>query len=69
MRIGAIVPQGWVGDDDGWQPVDAWRRTTEVAKQADRLGLESIWLYDHFHTFPRPTDEITFGRRGPTFGG
>jgi F420-dependent oxidoreductase-like protein len=40
--------------------LDAWRRTTEVARQADRLGFESIWLYDHFHTVPRPTDEITF---------
>ena len=28
--------------------------------QADRLGFESIWLFDHFHTVPRPTDEITF---------
>ena len=24
------------------------------------LGFESIWLFDHFHTVPRPTDEITF---------
>jgi F420-dependent oxidoreductase-like protein len=60
MKIGAIVPQGWVGEYNGWQPVDAWRRTTEVARQADRLGFESIWLFDHFHTVPRPTDEITF---------
>jgi F420-dependent oxidoreductase-like protein len=60
MKIGAIVPQGWVGEYDGWDPLDAWRRTTEVARQADRLGFESIWLFDHFHTIPRPTDEITF---------
>ncbi len=60
MKIGAIVPQGWVGEYDGWQPLDAWRRTTEVARQAERLGFESIWLFDHFHTIPRPTDEITF---------
>ena len=60
MKIGAIVPQGWVGEYDGWEPLDAWRRTTEVARQADRLGFESIWLFDHFHTVPRPTDEITF---------
>jgi F420-dependent oxidoreductase-like protein len=60
MRIGTIVPQGWVGEYDGWEPLDAWRRTTEVAQQADRLGFESIWLFDHFHTVPRPTDEITF---------
>lgn len=60
MKVGVIVPQGWVGEYDGWQPLDAWRRTTEVARQAERLGFESLWLFDHFHTVPRPTDEITF---------
>jgi len=60
MRIGAIVPQGWQGEYDGWDTLDAWRRTTEVALQAERLGFESIWLFDHFHTIPRPKDEITF---------
>ena len=60
MKIGVIVPQGWVGEYDGWETRAAWRRTTEVARQADRLGFESIWLFDHFHTIPRPTDEITF---------
>jgi alkanesulfonate monooxygenase SsuD/methylene tetrahydromethanopterin reductase-like flavin-dependent oxidoreductase (luciferase family) len=60
MKIGAIVPQGWVGEYDGWDPLDAWRRTTAVARQAEQLGFESIWLFDHFHTIPRPTDEITF---------
>jgi F420-dependent oxidoreductase-like protein len=60
MKIGTLVPQGWVGEYDGWQPLDAWRRTTELATEAERLGFESIWLFDHFHTIPRPTDEITF---------
>jgi F420-dependent oxidoreductase-like protein len=60
MKIGAIVPQGWVGEYDGWDPLDAWRRTMAVANQAEQLGFESIWLFDHFHTIPRPTDEITF---------
>jgi F420-dependent oxidoreductase-like protein len=60
MKIGAIVPQGWVGEYNGWDPLDAWRRTTDVARQAERLGFESIWLFDHFHTVPRSTDEITF---------
>ena len=60
MKIGAVLPQGWVGEYDGWEPLDAWRRTTEVARQAERLGFESIWLFDHFQTVPRPTDEITF---------
>jgi len=60
MKIGAIVPQGWTGEYDGWDTTAAWQRTVQVAQQADQLGFESIWLYDHFHTVPRPTDEITF---------
>ena len=60
MKIGAIVPQGWVGEYDGWDALTAWKRTRDVAQQADRLGFESIWLFDHFQTVPRPTDEITF---------
>jgi F420-dependent oxidoreductase-like protein len=60
MKLGVIVPQGWTGEYDGWEAEPAWARTVEVARQADRLGFESIWLFDHFHTVPRPTDEITF---------
>jgi F420-dependent oxidoreductase-like protein len=60
MKIGTLVPQGWVGEYDGWDPRDAWRRTVRVAQEAERLGFESIWLFDHFHTIPRATDEITF---------
>jgi F420-dependent oxidoreductase-like protein len=60
MKLGVIVPQGWVGEYDGWDPRAAWRRSVEVARQAERLGAESLWLYDHFTTVPRPTDEITF---------
>jgi alkanesulfonate monooxygenase SsuD/methylene tetrahydromethanopterin reductase-like flavin-dependent oxidoreductase (luciferase family) len=60
MKIGAIIPQGWTGEYDGWDPQRAWKRTVELARQAERLGFESIWVFDHFHTIPQPTDEITF---------
>ncbi len=60
MKLGVIVPQGWTGDYDGWEPEDAWERTVAVARQAEAIGAESIWLFDHFHTVPRPSDEITF---------
>ena len=60
MDIGIVVPQGWTGEYDGWRPEAAWARTVEVAKEAERLGFESIWLFDHFHTVPEPTEEITF---------
>ena len=60
MKVGVIVPQGWTGEYDGWEAPRAWERTVAVAEQADRLGFESIWLFDHFHTVPKPKDELTF---------
>ena len=60
MKVGVIVPQGWTGEFDGWDSLPAWDRTVAVARQAERLGFESIWVFDHFHTTPRPTDEMTF---------
>jgi F420-dependent oxidoreductase-like protein len=60
MKLGVIVPQGWTGEYNGWEPERAWKRTVAVAQQAERIGFESIWLFDHFHTVPKPTDELTF---------
>ena len=60
MDIGVVVPQGWTGEYDGWDAARAWERTVSVARQAERLGFESVWLFDHFHTEPDPTDELTF---------
>ena len=60
MQVGLMAPQGWKGEYDGWRPAEAWARTIELAAQAEALGFESLWVFDHFHTVPRPTDEITF---------
>jgi F420-dependent oxidoreductase-like protein len=60
MQVGVIVPQGWTGEYDGWDSARAWARTVAVTRQAERLGFESAWLFDHVHTVPEPTDEITF---------
>ncbi len=60
MKIGVIVPQGWTQEYSGWQSIDAWTRTRDVASQVEALGFESIWVFDHFHTVPRPVDELTF---------
>jgi len=32
----------------------------DLAQAADAGPFESIWVYDHFHTVPKPTDESTF---------
>jgi F420-dependent oxidoreductase-like protein len=55
-----MAPQGWKGEYDGWDPAAAWARTVELAVSAEALGFESLWVFDHFHTVPVPTDEITF---------
>jgi len=60
VKVGVIVPQGWTGEYAGWDSRAAWQRTVDVAIQAEALGFESIWLFDHFQTFPDPTDEIMF---------
>lgn len=60
MKIGVIVPQGWTREYTGWSPTDAWARTRDLASQVEALGFESVWVFDHFHTVPRPTFEITF---------
>ena len=60
MKVGLLAPQGWKGEYDGWEPRAAWSRTVELARHAEALGFESLWVFDHFHTVPIPTDEITF---------
>ena len=60
MKIGVVVPQGWTGEYGGWDARRAWERTVAVTRQAERLGFESVWVFDHFQTEPEPTDELTF---------
>lgn len=60
MRIGVVLPQGWFLEYRGREPRAAWAQTVRVAQAADRMGFDSVWLYDHFHTVPLPEDEIVF---------
>ena len=61
MDYGVIVPQGWRMDLVGIpDPVEAYEAMTRVALEAEASGYQSIWLYDHFHTVPIPTQEVTF---------
>jgi F420-dependent oxidoreductase-like protein len=60
MQVGLLAPQGWKGEYDGWPPGDAWARTVALARHAEDVGFESLWVFDHLHTVPTPTEEITF---------
>ncbi len=59
MRFGLFVPQGWRLDLVGIDPSDQWQVMRDLALRADRGPWESIWVYDHFHTVPEPTEEAT----------
>jgi F420-dependent oxidoreductase-like protein len=48
VRFGLVVPQGWRLDLTHLEDPGAQFETlVEVAKEAERLGFDSIWLYDH----------------------
>ncbi|MGS2805817.1 LLM class F420-dependent oxidoreductase [Nocardia sp. MW-W600-9] len=60
MRFGIFVPQGWRLDLVGIEPADQWAVMRALAQRFDTgTDWESIWVYDHFHTVPVPTDEAT----------
>jgi F420-dependent oxidoreductase-like protein len=59
MRFGLFVPQGWRLDLVGIDPAEHWSTMKGLAQHADAGPWESIWVYDHFHTVPVPTDEAT----------
>ena len=59
MRFGLFIPQGWKLDLAGIAPKDHWSAMLDVARVAESGPFESIWVFDHFHTVPVPTEEAT----------
>jgi F420-dependent oxidoreductase-like protein len=59
MRFGTFIPQGWRLDLAGIDPADQWPTMLRLAQRAEAGPWESIWVYDHFHTVPLPTEEAT----------
>ncbi len=60
MRFGAFVPQGWRLDLVGIDAAEHWATMTSVAQTIERSGFESLWVYDHFHTVPVVSQEVTY---------
>ncbi|MCW2805903.1 MAG: hypothetical protein QOF52_2431 [Propionibacteriaceae bacterium] len=70
MRFGLFIPQGWRQDLVGIDPREQWAVMSSLAQYADTApagagapgdshAWESIWVYDHFHTVPEPTQQAT----------
>ncbi len=61
MKYSVEIPNGWKMNLAAIKdPVEAYEAMTNVAKAADEDGYESIWMVDHFHTVPTPSQEVTF---------
>jgi F420-dependent oxidoreductase-like protein len=61
VKFGVLVPQGWHLDlEDIKDPVEQFEAMVRVGKESERLGFDSIWLYDHFHTVPTAEMQTTF---------
>ncbi|MBO0782105.1 MAG: LLM class F420-dependent oxidoreductase [Ktedonobacteraceae bacterium] len=61
LKFGLSLPQGWGMELASIKDhVEAYEAMTRVAQTADELGFDSAWLCDHFHTIPRPAQEVTF---------
>ena len=59
MHFGLFIPQGWRLDLVDIPPASQWGVMSGLAAYADGGAWDSLWVYDHFHTVPVPTDEAT----------
>ncbi len=53
IKYGTFVPQGWKLEYSGSNAADAWARSQELARLAERIGYDHLWVYDHIETVPR----------------
>jgi len=56
IRFGSFIPQGWLGELGGCVPGREFEAMRNVALRCETLGFDSIWVYDHFITFPASTE-------------
>jgi len=59
MRFGIFIPQGWRHDLVDIEPKNQWEVMKSLAQAADAGPWESLWVFDHFHTVPEPTEQAT----------
>jgi alkanesulfonate monooxygenase SsuD/methylene tetrahydromethanopterin reductase-like flavin-dependent oxidoreductase (luciferase family) len=60
VKVGITLPQGCDREYLGLDGRTAWVRTVDAARQAEALGFESLWLYDHFQVDPPLIDAPVF---------
>ena len=56
-RVGVVLPQGWRGDLEHLPADERFDALVGVAREAEALGFDSVWVYDHFQREERTTYE------------
>jgi alkanesulfonate monooxygenase SsuD/methylene tetrahydromethanopterin reductase-like flavin-dependent oxidoreductase (luciferase family) len=56
MKVGLTLPQGCDREYLGLDPQVIWERTVAIARLAEDVGFDSLWLYDHFQVDPPLVD-------------
>ena len=61
LQFGLMLPQGRSTEMANIKdPIEAYEAMTRAALTAEELGFTSVWLVDHFHTVPQPSQDFTF---------
>jgi hypothetical protein len=61
ITFGVFIPQGWKMELVKIPTAaEKWQASVDIALRAEKLGFDSIWVYDHFHNVPRPAHEAVF---------
>lgn len=61
FHVGVFTPQGWKTELRSIpDPQDQWQRVVDTSVLAEELGYDSIWVYDHVHNVPVPSNESIF---------
>ncbi|HUY50591.1 MAG TPA: LLM class flavin-dependent oxidoreductase [Streptosporangiaceae bacterium] len=56
IHWGVMLAQGWKGELAETGRAQSWPVAREWARQAERLGLHGIWVFDHFQPYPARDD-------------
>jgi len=61
FHVGVFTPQGWKTELKSIpDPQDQWQRVVDTSVLAEELGYDSVWVYDHVHNVPVPSNESIF---------
>lgn len=61
FHVGVFTPQGWKTELRSISdPQQQWQTVVDTAVLAEELGYDSVWVYDHVHNVPTPSNESIF---------